>query len=155
MSDAESSELPLTPREPEIEFLAKFARLGLRILRVVLWLAGVAAIAYGALRLALPEADLGLGLRISDATGELLIAPEFVWFCAGLLLVLPVRWTLGRGAWLIYGISTLLWFVPIALPGEQEYGFILRMFASLAATLSLLVWRTLWRLGEASGPRGE
>jgi hypothetical protein len=63
-----------------------------------------------------------------------------------------VDWLFGRGRWIALAVGALLWFAAALLPGEREYGFVLRMFASLVACLTLLVWRTLWRLTQPPAP---
>jgi hypothetical protein len=141
--------MPPAPREPEIEFLGKVARIGLAAIRVVFWLAGAVAIAFGIVQLAMPLV-FQTAFEVQSR-----IARHFVWFCPGLLLVAPVQWTCGRGRWRMLAASALLWFVPIWLPGEVDYGFVLRMFGTLIAFLTLLVWRTLWRLTDRGAPTGQ
>lgn len=129
------------PREPEIEFLGRVATRGLVVLRTAFWLAGAVAIAYGAWRALLaPERE-----GPASALGP-------VWVAVGVPLVLPVDWLFGRGRFAVLGISAALWFLPMLLPDDHRFGFVLRMFATLVACLSLLVWRTLWRLTLASAP---
>jgi hypothetical protein len=143
---------PAEPREPEIEFLGKVARIGLAAIRVVFWVAGAGALVIGVVRIVIPEP-----LFLFDA-GPLnepsRIAQHVVWLCPGLLLVTPVEWTFGRGRWPMLAASALLWLVPIWLPGEADYGFVLRMFGTLIAFLTLAVWRTLWRLTDRGAPTG-
>ena len=143
-----TEELP-PPREPEIEFLARAARAGLRGVRVVLWLAGVVGIAAGSYLLLRPDAaspvDVDANLAFGDSP-----AHDFVWFCPGILFVLPVDWTFGRGRWPLLVVSALLWFGPLVFPDDHRFGVVLRVFASGVAVASLLVWRTLWRLSDAA-----
>lgn len=137
--------LPAPPREPEIELLATIARRGLRTLRAAFWLAGAAAIGFGCWRSATPPIDdAGLAGAAPNALGV-------VWLCAGLPLVARADWLFGRGRWPALAGGALLWFGAILLPHDHRYGFVLRAFASLVACLSLLVWRTLWRLTVPAG----
>ena len=53
----------------------------------------------------------------------------------------------------LLSVSLALWFLPVALGDDSDYGYILRIFATLVAFLSLAVWRTLWRLGDTGLPR--
>lgn len=144
-----SDDLPLPPREPEIEALGRIARRGLWLARIVLWLGGLASATLGVLRMVAPELgpDIGLAPPNELPGGGHAIAPEFVWFCPALVLLLPVEWTFFRGRWIVLGLSALLWIVPIWLPGDHEYGYVLRVFGTLIAFLTMLVWRTLWGLG--------
>ena len=132
---------PATPREPEIEFLGRFATGGLWLLRRALWLAGACAIAYGVWR--------SLQTRVDDS---FMSALGPVWVTLGLPLVLPTEWAFGRGRRWWLGVSVVLWFAPMLLAGEHAWGFVLRMFATLIAFLSLAVWRTLWRLTHQNDP---
>ena len=122
-----------TPREPEIEFLGRIVRIALRGIRVVLWLAGVA----------------GVVVCVQRMVVEGQLAPSAVWLCPGLLLITPIAWHRGRRLGILLAIGALLWFGPIALPDDTSWGFVLRMFATLIAFLTLFVWHTLWRLTEA------
>ena len=38
--------------------------------------------------------------------------------------------------------------MPVCFENDSPYGYILRMFATLISFLSMLVWRTLWRLTQ-------
>lgn len=136
---------PLSPREPEIELLTRIARRGLWTLRRVFWLAGAVAIGYGLWRSATPPVD---------AAGNAGSAPNalgIAWVCVGLPAIARVDWLFGRGRGLALGGGALLWFGAALLPHDHRYGFVLRMFASLVGCLSLLVWRTLWRLTSPVG----
>ncbi|MFY9341170.1 MAG: hypothetical protein WAT39_01690 [Planctomycetota bacterium] len=138
---------PPTPREPEIEALAKFARSGLWVLRRVFWCAGAFAIGWS---LFAPG-----GAATGDSAGTT-ARFHVVWLCGGLPLVLPVGWLFGRGRWLALAAGVALWFLPsLLVAADPEYGFLLRMFASLVACATLLVWRTLWNLGSATGADGR
>lgn len=137
--------LPDLPREPEIELLATVARRGLWTLRAAFWLAGAIAILFGLWRSATPPVDeAGHAGSAPNALGV-------VWLCAGLPLVARTEWLFGRGRWPALAGCALLWFGAIPLPHDHRYGFVLRAFASLVACLSLLVWRTLWRLTMPAG----
>ncbi len=121
---------PTSPPEPEIELLGRIARRVLWCLRRVLWLAGATAI--------------GFGVR-SVVIGEPLFV-WFVWFAGGLPVLVPVDWMLGRGRFVVLTVGVVLWFLPSLLAGDQDHGWVLRVFASLVAAATLFVWRTLWRL---------
>lgn len=125
------------PPEPEIELLARIARRAVWLLRRVLWFAGATAIGYGLWRGAAPLAD-----------GSLPAAAGFVWLCAGLPLLAPARWLFGRGRWRALALAALLWFLPCLLPDDHRHGWVLRVFATVAASLSLAVYATLGRLAE-------
>jgi hypothetical protein len=120
------------PREPEIEALGRLATGALRVLRGVARLAGVVGI--------------GWGLYSTVTHG----ATGIVWLCAGIPLVLHVEWLFGRGRWLVLGGLAVLWFATALLPDDHEYGWVLRMFASLVAYSTLFVWRTLWSLTQSA-----
>lgn len=126
------------PREPEIELLGGIARRGLRVLRCVLWVAGAVGVAFG-VWCTWSGAD-------AKAPDTRLPALGFVWICAGWPPLLRVDWLFGRGRWIALIAGALLWFGPSLLAADPEYGFVLRMFATLIACVTLLVWRTLWRL---------
>ena len=148
MSEAQP---PAAPHEPEIEFLGKLAHGFLATARVVLWLAGAAAISYGCwqlLRGTTPPMARG------DASMLAPITASIVWFPLGLPLVLPADWLVTRHRyriWLLL-VCALLWFIPMLLGDASRYGYILRMFATLISFLSLLVWRTLWQLTKPTDP---
>lgn len=140
--------MPPPPREPEIEFLGKVAHVVLRLIRVVLFTAGAYSIASGIAQMTGPHEDPEGFLKfllIPSATGTI-----WLWFTLGLMLVVPSKWifTKGPAPWALLAVNALLWFVPMALGDDSRYGYILRMFASLIAFLTMLVWRTLWRLTE-------
>ena len=134
------------PREPEIELLGRIARRGLWVLRRVLWIAGVVAIVYGVTMIVAP-ADASAADPEPLPKGPAL---GFVWVCAGWPVLVHVDWLFGRGRWIALGIAALLWAAPSLLVSDPEYGFILRFFATLVPCLTLLVWRTLWRLTAPS-----
>jgi len=142
---------PTTPREPEIEAMARGARRFLWILRRALALAGCYGLGYGLWRC---FADGGAGLTFI-APYDAVTTPSskgFLWLAAGLLLVLRVEWTFGRGRWLALALCAALWWLPIvACADEEPHAWIVRVFASLAAFLSLFVWRTLWSLTKPIG----
>lgn len=135
-----------TPREPEIELLGSIARRFLWLVRRVLWLGGCVAIAHGLWR-----SSTASGWRL-DTPSSLLTLPAatgVVWICLGAPLVSRIDWWFGRARYRALAVAALLWFGACLLPGEMEYGYVLRFFASLVACLTLLVWRTLWRLTRA------
>lgn len=136
---SEHTETP--PREPEIELLAKLARGGLRTARAALWLAGLAAIAYGLHRTLFDER----ATTTPSASGT-------VWLTIGLPLMLRANWLLDASwrRYLLLLSSAVLWFAPMMLTDDSSYGFVLRIFATIVAFLCLVVWRTLWRLGADS-----
>jgi len=125
---------PLPPPEPEIELLRRLARAGLTVLRVAFWLAGAMMLYTGLFG---PPAWTGLQWPAERA---------FVFACAGVPLVLPCEWWLGRGRWPALTLGMLLWFAPMLRDGDIRYGFLLRLFATMVACASIVVWRTLWRL---------
>lgn len=133
-----------TPREPEIELLGRLAARAVRLLRRALWLAGATAIAYGLWRCG------------ASGSWPLPSAKGFVWLCAGLPLVASASWLFGRGWRFALPALVLLWVVPGLLPDDHDYGYVLRIFASVAATLSLAVYTTLGRLADppVGPPRG-
>jgi hypothetical protein len=122
---------PTTPREPEIELLGRIARHVLWGLRRVLWLVGATAVGFGV------HSCVWLGTPVFV---------WFVWFAGGLPLLAPIDWILGRGRLVALSVGAFLWFLPSLLAGDQDHGWVLRVFASLVAVATLLVWRTLWRL---------
>ena len=149
-----ADEPDLNPREPEIELLGKLARGGLFAARLVLLCAGAAALVYG-LKKTWIEGDgwswQDVALRsVPSASGS-------VWIAVGLPLALPADALLVRGlrqvALLL--VSVGLWFGPMLLEDDSEYGYILRLFATLIAFLCLVVWRTLWRLTDTGLPRSD
>lgn len=145
---------PGPPREPEIEFLGKLAHGFLAVARFVLWLAGVAAIAYGTCRAAGIEPIFTSFLLPDSTSSDQASASSVVWFTLGLPLVLPADWLLTKNRhriWILI-VSALTWFVPMLFGDSSSYGYILRMFATLISFLSLLVWRTLWQLTKPAEP---
>ena len=134
---------PPTPREPEIELLGRIAGRFLWFVRRVLWLGGAAAIAHGCWR---SSTDSGWDLDQPSTLATLPAATGVVWICLGAPLVVRVDWLFGRARHAALATGASLWFGACLLPREQEYGYVLRFFASLVACLTLLVWRTLWRL---------
>ena len=142
----------LNPREPEIEFLGKIARGALFCGRVVLFVAGVVAILYGLKRTLTTGTSWPPG---GYEWRDSLSASGAVWLTLGLPLALPADVMLRRSMRQValLGVSVALWFLPITLGDDSDYGYILRIFATLVAFLSLAVWRTLWRLGDTGLPR--
>ena len=134
--------MPAPPREPEIEFMGKVAHEALRLMRGALWIGGIAALIYGYQKFVEPYATPpNTGNVYPSALGT-------IWFTLGLPLVLPTCWMLNQRRVLI-GMAVVyaaMWFVPMSLPDDSPYGFILRTFTTVVSFSSLLVWRTLWRL---------
>ena len=146
-----ASEEEQEPREPEIELLGKLARGGLWTVRAAFVAAGLAALAYG-LKKTLATGD-------GWAWGHLqwLATPSAagaVWLTLGLPLALPADLLLNRGRARAALLLTAagLWFAPMALSDDSDYGYILRMFATLVSFLCLIVWRTLWQLTSTGLP---
>ncbi len=133
------------PREPEIEVLAHLATGTLRVLRAAFWLAGAIGIGFG-LHRSCSEGGLSFYAPYSALTVPSAIG--VVWICGGIPLVARAEWLFGRGRhrWWLLVLCAALWIGASWLPGDPEYGYVLRFFASLVATLTMLVWRTLWRL---------
>lgn len=138
---------PAPPREPEIEALARIARTALWLVRRVFWVAGAVAVGHGVWR---SGVDGGWSFVAPYALATLPAATGIVWLCLGLPLLVRTGWLFGRGRWPALGLGAALWFGACLLPMDHTYGFVLRLFASLVACLSLLVWRTLWRLTAAA-----
>lgn len=133
----------LPPHEPEIEALARVARGGLWLVRRVFWLGGAVAVGYGAFR---SGADAHWTFYAPHSLATPPAATGVTWLCVGLPLLAKADWLFGRGRLVALALGGVLWFGAALLPEERDYGFVLRLFASLVACLSLLVWRTLWRL---------
>ena len=138
---------PSTPREPEIELLGRIATRAIWLLRRVLWLGGVAAVGYGVWR-------CGADANWSFVAPYSLLSPPgaagFVWLCVGLPLLLPVDWTFGRGRGPMLAVATTLVLGPSLLPDDRDHAWILRCFAVLIPCVTVLVWRTVWRLTRAA-----
>ncbi len=140
------------PHEPEIEFLGRLARRALQALRGLFFTAGCAATLYGVLGVLWPRLDVVRGLVHGVFWADEPQPPvhRFVWLCVGIPLLLPTDWLFGRGRLPMLALGTALWFGPALLADDSDYGFVLRLFASLVAVATLLVWRTL--SGLTSGP---
>lgn len=136
--------LPPPPREPEIEFLGKLARGLVRIVRVALWGGGVYALVYGFQQMADPPTSAALAASAAHYDRGA------VWIALGLPLVVPTQWLLSKqtSAKVLLAIFVVLWFAPMLLENDSPYGYILRLFATLISVLSVLVWRTVWRLTQ-------
>jgi hypothetical protein len=140
------SEPPDLPRErePEIVFLGRLAGCVLTTLRLALFVAGLVAVAIACyLTASPPEAPPNEVI----APLQQRIASNFVWVCAGVPLLLPSRWTFGKGWWKALALGLALWFGPMLLDGDHPYGFVIRVFASFVACVTLLVLRVLRTLG--------
>ncbi len=139
MSDAP---MPTPPREPEIEFLGMLARGMVRLVRVALWCGGAYALVYGFQQMLDPSTTPEVpGFESHSDRGA-------VWFALALPLVVPAKWVLEKGP-MTLGMLTIfvtLWFAPMLLSNDSPYGYILRLFATLISLMSILVWRTVWRL---------
>lgn len=123
--------------------MGRIAKGGLVVIRSVFWIAGIYAICYG-LRLGFMT-----GPRLwADSAWTLPSAQGFTFVCAGLPLAVKADWLFGKGRWLALAASVVLWLGPSWLPGNHDHDYLLRLFATLAATLTMLVWRTLWRLTQ-------
>lgn len=133
------------PREPEIEMIGRIAHEALRIGRGIIWGGGVAAMVYGYQQFVAPYEEAAQ----SGATESVMpSAMGTVWFTLGIPWILPTCWMLARKngrIGMLIGYA-LCWFVPIVLPDDGNYGFILRMFTTGVAFSTLLVWQTLWKL---------
>lgn len=129
---------PVPRHEPEIEVLRRIARIGLGAIRCAFWLVGAVAIYTGVFG---PPEWTGLDWPPTHL---------FVFACAGLPLVLPGGWWIGhrRGALVLLVAAALMWFLPMLRAGDHRYGFVLRLFATVVACATMVVWRTLWRLGS-------
>jgi len=136
---------PSPPREPEIEFLGKVVAFGLLMFRAATVTGALVAVAYGVANIVdppyYPFMTMGVG-------GGRMVAPFFVWFCIGIPPLLPVKWLFGGGRWSMLLVGIALWFGPMWLEGDHDYGFILRFFASLVAVSVLLVWKTVFALTQ-------
>jgi hypothetical protein len=141
------------PREPEIELLGKLARGFLFAARAALAAAGVASLAFGLVKSLTDGASWQPGELVWRAEPS---AAGAVWVTLGLPLVLPAATLLRRGGGQVALLlaSAALWFGPSSLEDDSDYGYILRIFATLVSFLCLVVWRTLWRLTGTGLPRG-
>jgi hypothetical protein len=74
------------------------------------------------------------------------LAPHVLWLCIGLPLVVRTDWLFGRGRGPMLAVGVVLWVAPVWLPGDHEWGAVVRAFATFVACSSLLVWRTLFGL---------
>lgn len=128
---------PTTPSEPEIQTLRRIARLGLMAIRLLFWLIGANALYTGLFG---PPEWTGLEWETTHL---------FVFACAGLPLVLPASWWMGRRWWLALLVGCAMWFLPMLADTDHQYGFLLRIFATGVACATIVVWRTLWRLTAA------
>ena len=105
LSSSSASTPPASPREPEIEVLARLVRGGLWCLRRALWIAGAVAIGHGL-----------MGCWDSST----LSAPPIVWLCVGVPLVCRVDWLFGRGRWWALATGVLSWFGAALLPADHQ-----------------------------------
>ena len=136
---------PLRPHEPEIEALARGARRFLWLLRGALFVAGCYGLGYGLWRSFVHGGD------DAGAAASVVSSKGFLWLATGVLLVLRVEWAFGRGRWLALALCAALWWLPLLFADEESYAWIVRMVGTLAAFLSLFVWRTLWSLTKPIG----
>jgi hypothetical protein len=137
-----------TPREPEIEAMARAARGFMWVLRLAFWIGGSQAVLFGLERSFTPDQppfEGALPVGVPNALGA-------VWLCLGFPALLPIDWLFGRGRWCALAISVALWFGPMLLDGDHRQGFLLRIVATFVVVVSLLVWRTLWRLTSPTPP---
>lgn len=140
--------MPTPPREPEIEFMGRVLHEALRLVRGAFWVGGVAALVYGYQKFVAPYEDP----PVDPSNAVLPSAVGTIWFTLGMPLVLPTCWLLKKrsaciGMAIVY---PLMWFVPMSLPDDSPYGFILRLFTTTVAFSTLLVWRTLWQLTNSN-----
>ena len=149
-----AEEPDLNPREPEIELLGKLARGGLFAVRLAFLCAGAASLAYG-LKKSLTAGDGWDWQQFAWRSAP--SAAGALWVTLGLPLVLPADCLLrrGRAQTALLLTTALLWFGPMALGDDSDYGYVLRLFATLVAFLCLVVWRTLWRLTGTGLPRAS
>jgi hypothetical protein len=126
------------PAEPEVEFLARFARIALLLVRGLLFAIGAVAVV-GAIWLTL-EPNAAAGETIAPMPERL--AHNSVFVCLGLPLVLPTRWLLAR-RWMALALFAACWLGPMLLEGDHDWGVLIRMFATFVACASVLVLRTL------------
>ncbi len=133
---------PQPPREPEIEALGRAAHGFLWLLRRVFWIAGAIFAGYGAARCG--NAEWTFHTPYTNTAQ----VHGFTWLCVGLPLLARCDWLFGRTRWLALAIAAALWFGPGVMQDDHTFGFILRIFATVVAYATLLVWRTVWRLTE-------
>lgn len=146
--DANPPTHSLPPREPEIEFLGKVVRFGLLALRGVTVIAAICAIAYGFVSFGEIRPFIG-GFDGGIPRNALFYAPSVVWFCIGIPPLLPVKWLFGRGRWPMLALGVALWFGPMWLDCDHEYGWLLRFFSTVVALSVLFVWKTIFALTQS------
>lgn len=134
----------LSPPEPAIDRLGAIARLALRTLRGMFWVAGAMALAVGVYAGLDPHQAVYSERDLPPLSQR--IAENSVWWCLGAPLVTPVGFLLGSGRWYMLGLGTLLCVGPCLLPGDHDYGVVLRVFASFVGTIVLVVWRVAFGL---------
>ena len=137
--------IPTPPTEPEIEFLGRLAHEALRLIRGAFWVGGVTALYYGYEQIATPPQTQPMA-EVSNPVMPSALGT--IWLTLGLPLALPTCWLLKK-RWACISMAILyllMWFVPMSLPDDSPYGFILRCFTTVVAFSTLLVWRTLWQL---------
>jgi hypothetical protein len=136
--------------EPEIEFLGRMARGFLHVLRFAMLCAGVTAFALVIVRTmdVEPPADLIFppGSVYEPPPWFERFAPNAVWLAAGLPLLLPHRWTLGRRWPLVLLVAAVVWTVPMLATSDHRWGWLLRIVATFCGTMTLVMWRTLAHL---------
>lgn len=135
--------VPIVATEPESRFLARAAAFGLRFTRLVLFVVGLGGIAAAIYTIADP---LPLYSRPEDVPPFAdVVARQLTFVCAGLPLVLPFGWTLGRHRWRVAGLLALLVVAPMAFE-QDPVCCLIRAFACVVGYAAILVWRTLWSL---------
>jgi len=147
--DANPPTSSLPPREAEIEVLGKVVRVGLLALRGVLILAAMAATVVGLIGIVHPPSSI---IRLGDGGEPMTRAPMFTLLCIGIPPLLPIRWLFGRGRWPMLVVGAILWFLPMWLDGDHEYGWLLRFFATVVALSVLVVWKTIFALTQKHVP---
>ena len=147
---------PVAHHEPEIAFLARIVRVALLGVRTVTILVGAGAIAIAIHTMLEPESAYA-GAAAVPPPAEV-IAHQLTFVCFGVPLLVPARWLFGRGRWAMLALGLAAWLLPMLLPGDHAYGFVLRAFGSFVAVSILMVWRMLFSLtpggaGAAGGAR--
>lgn len=146
---------PKLPHEPEIEVLARLARMALLGIRFALWTAGAVAIGYSVCMVLSPAAAAPPDYDTATPAAPGVLEPRttyLVWLCAGLPLVARAQWLFSRRWWLALAVGAVAWFAPSLADADHDYAWGIRMFASLVAFVTLVVWRVLWSLTQTGEP---